>query len=234
MLIHPIKTRIFRENENLIDFVVEHIPSLKERSVLVITSKIVSLYEGRTDKDTSIENKIRLIKKESELALLTKYVWLTIRQNLIMPNAGIDESNADGKLILLPEDSFKSALKIQKALKKKYRVKNLGIILSDSRLLPMRNGTVGVTLGYAGIKGKKDYRGKKDLFGRKFKFSQTDIADSLASSAVFVMGEGSESIPLAVIEDAPVVFVKKVNRKELMIDIKKDIYLPLFEKMGRL
>lgn len=234
MLIKPIKTRIFLENENIIDFIVEHVPSIKEKSVLAITSKIVSLNEGRTDTDVSKENKIRLIKKESELAFETQQVWLTVRQNLIMPNAGIDESNANGKLILLPKDSFKRATTIQKALKKKYRIKNLGVLITDSRLLPMRNGTVGVALGYAGFKGKKDYRGKKDLFGRKFKLSQTDVADSLASSAVLLMGEGDESTPLALMENAPVLFVKKVDRKELTIDIKKDVYQPLFEKIHKL
>lgn len=234
MLTKPIKTRLFLEKESLIDFIAEHIPSLKEKSVLVVTSKIVSLHEGRTDKNTSKDNKTRLIKKESELSFETKLVWLTVRQNLVMPNAGIDESNANGKLILLPKDSFKSAFAIQKALKKKYGVKKLGVVISDSRLLPMRNGTVGVALGYAGIQGKKDYRGKKDLFGRKFKLSQTDVADSLASSGVFVMGEGSESTPLAVIEDAPVTFTEKVRRNELVIDIKKDVYQPLFENIHKL
>lgn len=234
MLIKPIKTRIFLENENLISFIAQHTPVIREKSILVITLKIVSLSEGRTDNDTSKKNKALLVKKESDLVFLTKYVWLTIRQNLIMPNAGIDESNANGKLILLPKDSFKSAEKIRNALKKKYGLNNLGVLITDSRLLPLRNGTVGVALGYAGFKGKNDYRGKKDLFGRKFKFSQTDIADSLASSAVLVMGEGNESIPLAIIEDSGVTYVKKVDREELTIDIKKDIYLPLFERMRKL
>ena len=33
-----------------------------------------------------------------------------------MASAGIDESNADGKMILLPKDSFKSAEFIRKEL----------------------------------------------------------------------------------------------------------------------
>ena len=85
-----------------------------------------------------------------------------------MANAGIDESNAMGKIILLPKNSFKSAEIIRKKLQNKFGVKNLGILITDSRLFPLRAGIVGVALGYAGFKGIKNYIGKKDIFGRIF------------------------------------------------------------------
>ncbi len=59
-----------------------------------------------------IENektKENLIRKESDFAIETKYAWLTIKDGVVMASAGIDESNANGKLILLPRDSYKSA-----------------------------------------------------------------------------------------------------------------------------
>ena len=43
-------------------------------------------------------------------------------------------------------------------------------------------------------------------------------------------GEGKEQQPLALITDAPVEFVKKINKKELIIDPKEDLYLPLFSE----
>jgi coenzyme F420-0:L-glutamate ligase/coenzyme F420-1:gamma-L-glutamate ligase len=91
----------------------------------------------------------------------------------------------------------------------------------------------GVALGYAGMKGLKDYRKKKDLFGRGFKFEQVSVADSLAAAAVITMGEGDECIPLAVIEGAPVDFAERVNPKELRIDLEDDIYLPFFGKIPK-
>ena len=45
------------------------------------------------------------------------------------------------------------------------------------------------------------------------------------------MGEGREQQPLAVIEDAPVEFVEKVDRTELHIDIEDDVYRPLFDNL---
>lgn len=232
MKVTAIKTRIFRENEDLTEFILKYIKKLREESVLVITSKIVALSEGRTveiDKTLSREEmRVKIIKSESELMIRTKHTWLTIKDGIVMASAGIDESNADDKMVLLPKNSFKYAAVIRKILQKKFKIKNLGILITDSRLLPLRAGVVGVALGYSGFKGIRDYRGKGDIFGRIMEFSRTDVADSLATSAVLCMGEGKEQQPLAVITNPPVKFTEKVSKKELYINPKEDLYLPLF------
>ena len=176
----------------------------------------------------------KIIKAESDYMLRTKYTWLTIKDGMVMSSAGIDESNADGKIILLPKDSFKVAGTLRRLLQKKYKVKNLGVLITDSRLFPLRTGVVGVALGYAGFKGLRKYRGTKDIFGRIFKLSRLNMADSLATAAVLCMGEGREQQPLALITNVPVKFVERVNRKELLIDIAEDLYQPLFEKIKKI
>ena len=235
MNIKAIKTRIFRENEDLLSFILKNIKKIPkknlESSVLVVTSKIVALSEGRAVEYKSEKQKIALIKKESEFALKTKLTWLTIKDGMVMSSAGIDESNAKGKLVLLPKDSFKSADIIRKKLKKIFKVKNLGVLITDSRIFPLRAGVVGVALGYAGFKGVLDYRGTKDIFGRVLKMSRTDVADSLATAVVLCMGEGKERQPLALITNAPVYFTEKINKKELFINLKDDLYLPLFRSI---
>ena len=231
MQVRPIKTRVFKENENLVSFIRSHIPKLKEGSVLVITSKIIGLAEGRTIRDTSEKSKERAVKAESERAIKTKWVWLTLKDGMAMANAGLDASNADGKFILLPKDSFVCAKKARAILKKAYGVKKLGILITDSRTTPLRAGVTGVALGYAGFKAVHDYRKEKDIFGRPFKYEQSNIADGLAAAAVLVMGEGKERIPLTVIEGAPVVFTENVNRKELVIPLQDDMYLPFLSKL---
>ncbi len=233
MEIRAIKTKIFQENEDLISFILKYIKKLPEKSVLVVTSKIVALSEGRTRECKNVREKIKIIKEESTFAFKTKYTWLTIRDGMVMASAGIDESNADGKIVLLPKDSFKSADMIRKALCNKFKIKNLGVLITDSRLFPLRAGIVGVALGYAGFQGIRNYIGKKDIFGRMLKMSKTDIADSLATSAVLCMGEGREQQPIAVITNAPIVFTDKIKKRELIIDPKKDIYAPLFVNMSK-
>ncbi|MFA6257211.1 MAG: coenzyme F420-0:L-glutamate ligase [Candidatus Paceibacterota bacterium] len=238
MKVKAIKTRIFREEEDLISFILKYITKLPEKSVLVITSKIVALAEGRTvSGDKKLSKKAyeqlreKIIKSESELAIKTKITWLTIKNGMVMSSAGIDESNANGKIILLPRNSFQSAENVRKILKKRYKIKNLGVLITDSRIFPLRAGIVGAALGYAGFRAIRDYRGTKDIFGRILKMSRTDVGDSLATAAVLAMGEGRERQPLAVITEAPIEFTDKINKKELLIPLKDDLYLPLFRRI---
>ncbi|MBI4120509.1 MAG: coenzyme F420-0:L-glutamate ligase [Parcubacteria group bacterium] len=233
MIIQPIKTRVFREGDNLVAFISGYFKKLSEKSVIVVTSKIVALAEKRTAVIENIQTKEKLIRAESQLAIPTKYIWLTIKDGVVMAAAGIDESNANGKLILLPKDSFKTAGFLRKELRQKYGVEHLGVLITDSRTIPLRAGVTGIALGYAGFHGIKDYRGTADIFGRKFKYSRTNIADGLAAAAVLAMGEGNEQQPLALIEKAPVEFCDKIHRKELYIDIQEDVYRPLFSKLPK-
>ncbi len=231
MQINPIKTRIFKENENLIDFIAEHIPVLAENSVLVVTSKIIALSEGRTAIINNKQDKINLIKAESDVAIETKYVWLTVKDGMLMASAGIDESNSNGKVILLPHDSFQTASDLRDKIRAHYNLKNLGILITDSRTIPLRAGVSGVALGYAGFKGIKDYRNTPDIFGRIMQFSRTDVADSLATASTLVMGEGSECQPLAIVTDAPISFCDHVDPDELHIDPEEDMYRPFFSQL---
>ena len=226
MHVRSIKTETFKEGQALVSFVKKYIPRVRENTIIAVTSKIVALSENRTVKANS-KRKARLIRDESEVALRSKHVWLTLKDGAIMANAGIDESNANGKLILLPKDSFKTAAWLRKQLKRLYGVKRLGVLITDSRVAPLRKGVTGVALGYAGFKGKHHYRGTRDLFGRKFKFSEVNIADSLATSAVLIMGEGRERTPLAIIEGAPFETANIVRRNELVIDPQNDLYRPV-------
>jgi dihydrofolate synthase / folylpolyglutamate synthase len=229
MKVTPVETRVFIENESIVDFICEHIPVIEENAVLAVTSKIVALAEGRTEEFVDEKRKVELICEESEEAMETKWCWLTVKDGILMPSAGIDESNsAGGKLILLPKDSYEAADKIRNALREKFQLNSLGIILTDSRIMPFRAGVTGVPLGYAGIKGIRDYIEEKDIFGREMKMARTNVVDCLSATAVLLMGECAEQIPLVVIEDAPVEFCDHVDRDELKIDIEDDLYKPFF------
>jgi coenzyme F420-0:L-glutamate ligase len=230
MIVKAIKTKIFKEGDDLFSFVVAHLKKISEASVLVVTSKIVSLSEGRVVDYQGKEAKVELIKSESDLAIPTKYVWLTVKDKMVMASAGIDDSNANGKLILLPKNSFAAAALLRTKLKKQFKLKQLGVIITDSRTIPLRAGTTGVALGYAGLQGLKQYRGQKDIFGRKFEFARVSVVDSLAAAAVLEMGEGNECQPLALIREASIKFQDRINRQELDIDLEEDMYAPFFER----
>lgn len=237
MIIKSIKTRVFKENEDLFSFILEYVNKPKEGSVLVITSKIVALAEGRTVVVKSKKEKERLIQSESEFAIKTKYAWLTVRDGIVMASAGIDESNANGRAILFPNDCFVSARDLHKKISKYFGLKHFGILITDSRLMPLRSGTVGMGMGYFGFRGIKSYVGKPDIFGRKLKVQRVNMVDSLACSAVLCMGEGREQKPIAIIsdlEDTGIVFeAKKVSNKDLAINTKDDIYGSFFTQLKK-
>lgn len=229
MKVKAVKTPIFKQGQNLFKFIIAVLPSLKDKSILVITSKIVALSQRRVASPLEISWE-ELIKKESQWAVSTKYCYLTLKEGVIAPNAGIDKSNAAGKWILWPKDSYGEAEDLRQRLARHYKIKKLGVLITDSRVLPLRKGITGVALGYAGFKGLRNYIGKKDLFGRKLKMSQTNVADSLAAAAVLLMGEAAERTPLAIIEEVPVEFTPRQDKKELKINLADDLYRPLFER----
>lgn len=233
MNIQPVKTNIFKEGNNLADFVTRYIKKVPEESIIVITSKIVALAEGRTAVAKNEAEKKELVRRESKYMIQTKHVLLAFKDGMLMANAGIDDSNGSGKLVLLPKNSFDSAAQLRKVLIKHYHVKKLGILITDSRTVAMRAGVTAVALGYAGFKGLRDYVGKPDLFGRPFKYSRTNVADSLATAAALCMGEGAECQPLGIITDAPVEFTQKTRRNELLIDPKDDMYKPLLQGLKK-
>ena len=237
MKINSIKTgKITIKKRNISEILDKYLPKLKEKSVLAITSKIISICDGRVVKIGEV-SKEKLIEKEAEYFLPSqknKYnIVLTIKNNILIPTAGIDESNGNGYYILWPEHPQENANNIRKYLKKKFSLKNLGVIITDSRTTFGHLGTTGVALAYSGFSALNNYKGKPDIFGRKLKVTQVNVADALAVAAVFVMGEGSEQTPLAVIEDIPFIkFKSRVSEREIKnfhVPIKDDIYAPLIK-----
>ena len=243
MIIKQIKTRILNPpKDDLLKVIEKSIKTLPEKSIVVITSKVVSIWEGRCIPINHHKSKDDLIMQEADWYLPKKFVpgaWCmhTLKDNIFIPSAGIDESNANGYYILWPKDSKKTAKKLWTWLKKKYKVKNLGVIITDSHTIPLRRGVLGISLAHYGFKPLKDYRDKPDLFGRLFKMAQTNVADGLAAAAVVIMGEGSESTPICIIKDIPwVEFVSKPIKPKLPfssfeIKTKEDLYWPLFSSV---
>lgn len=238
MIVKAIKTRNFiPPKDDLWELLSVNIKSIKENSVVCVTSKIVAIAEGRcvasentTKDELAIKEADKYIPREQSPEGLILH---TVKNNLLVASAGVDESNGDGYFILWPEDPFESAKKIWEFLKEKYQVKNLGVIITDSRLIPLRRGVVGIAIGYYGFNPLKDYRGLKDIFGREFKMETSNIPDSLASAAVLEMGEGAETQPLAVIEDIKdIEFTSETIDDALSIDEKEDMFYPFLASVN--
>lgn len=206
--------------------------------MVAITSKIVAIHQGRCVSMAQVGDKDKLIEQEADLFLprdLVPHQWalLTIKDGTLLPTAGIDESNANGYYILMPHDPDKFAQEMWLFLRQEFKVKELGVIITDSRTVPMRWGVSGVSLGYYGFDPLADYRGTPDIFGRKMKISMANVVDALAVGAVYLMGEGSETQPLVLIEDLPQVKFEEspTHRQMLKVDSENDLFAPLINSV---
>jgi len=245
MNVQPYKTHKIKPGDNITDILDAYLPTLEEKSVVAIASKIVGICEGRVVKiiseEKKEEQKTELAKEEADYYLPREFnqygFMISINRGIMVASAGIDESNSDGFFSLWPKDPQKSANQIREYLTKKHNLKQLGIILTDSKLTPLRWGVTGVAIAHSGFAALNSYIGKPDLFGRLMHAEQANISDSLATAAVAEMGEGNEQQPLAVISN--VSFVRFLDRNPtqdeldaLKIDLDDDVYASLLNAVA--
>jgi len=216
MNIVTIKTRLVHANECTLEtLLTESLTDVPERSVVVISSKIVALCQNRIVSREAI-TKAELIKQEADYYTsdgFNKYGFnFTLMHGTLIPSAGIDESNVDNAFVLWPADPQKVANDIQQFLCRVFKRQSIGVIITDSTSLPpMRGGTIGIMLAHSGFVAVKRLAGTKDLFGRKFEVSRSAIGSGLAAAANVVMGEGREQTPIAIISDIPFVTFQASN-----------------------
>jgi len=217
--------------------------SIENQDVLVISSKYVSISQGRlldvnsikpSEESIFISKKFKLKPKIAEVILresdkvfggIPGFV-ITSSDNILAPNAGIDKSNVkEGKLILYPNDSYLIAEELRRNFFLKFQI-NIGVIIVDSRLMPARIGTTGVAIACSGIEPVRDMRASKDLEGNPLKVTFQAVADNIASIANHKMGEGSESKPFAIVKNSGAKLTnRKIRTDEMAISHDLCVYL---------
>ncbi len=206
--------------------------TLQDGDILVVAQKIVSKAEGRlanladvqpspaaldlaarSEKDPRL---CELILRESRAVLRVRPGLVIVEHNLgfVCANAGIDHSNvappasrspaeeAGTWYLLLPEDPDASAAAIRRGLESRSGAR-LGVLIIDSHGRAWREGTVGVTIGLAGLPAVMDERGWKDLFGYELKVTVVGVADELAAAASLMMGQAAEGTPVVHVRGFP-------------------------------
>lgn len=238
MRVQPVKTHpVTAQDHDLLAILDRHLTDLQEGTIVAITSKIISICQGRMV-PVSEADKQELIERESDYWLppeVNRYgVSLTIVDHVLIPMAGVDESNAAGHFILWPHDPQRVANEVRAHLSRRFHVAHVGVVVTDSKTTPLRWGVTGVAIAHSGFAAVNDLVGHPDLFGRPLHYTKVDVADALAAAAVLVMGEADEGTPLALIEEVPFVTfqTRDPTPEELSgrwIDMEADLYAPLLQ-----
>lgn len=236
MIVTPLKTQKVTPNsipiEGLLDSAIQ---SLEQESIVVISAKIVALCEGHVY-EMSGNEKEQLVAAEADYYLPSSYnqygFCISVKNNTLIASAGIDESNGNGFFVPWPKNPQESANTIRSYLCEKFKIKNLGIVICDSHVLPLRWGTVGTSIAHSGFVALRNYIGKPDVFGRPLKVTRSNIAEGIAAAAVLTMGEGDEQTPIAQVRDIPFVQFQDRNPTQeeidmLAISMEEDIFAPL-------
>jgi len=225
VIVYPIRSNLTKPGDAIPELFSKALARnrmrVESKDIVAVSSKIVGIAENRIRYLDSIKPgpKARSLARKHSLtpafaqAVLdeadlvvggVKGALLTVKNGDAVANAGIDRKNApEGAIVLWPRNADLSAKKIRQSIRRKSG-NNVGVVIVDSRVSPLRLGTTGFAIGCAGFEPVEDLRGGVDLFGRRIEITFRAIADGIAASAQFVMGEASDQIPFAIVRDAPV------------------------------
>ena len=252
MELFALKLPLIKKGDPLLDIIISELDEqgkpLKEGDIVVIAEKVIATSQGRVVslsdvKNISIEAKnlselydmderyVELITREASMILggMTHVILAKVNDFLIA-NAGIDQSNAGpDQVVLLPSSLTKVVWEYRDSLKKKYNLNDLGLIIADSRVQPLRKGTIGIAIATAGFEPIEDLRGHPDLFNRPLEITMRAIADDLTSAAQFLLSEADQQTPVVIIRGSNVEFTENPQLTTEMPP-ERCLYMNIFSK----
>lgn len=246
MIVYPLKSREVRIGDSLFDHLLESLRigrmTVRTGDVIVVSSKIVALSECRVRRLSNIkpDRKAQRLAREYSLPPPfvqividetdrviggVKGVLLTVTAGDATANSGVDRKNApSGTVVLWPKNPDISARKLNHDIRRRFK-KKVGVVIADSRVTPLRLGTIGQAIGCWGFGPLKDFRGNTDIYGRKIQITFQAVADSIATAAQLVMGEADEKVPFALVRDAPVDLSSRSGIGQAKLDREDCLYM---------
>lgn len=247
MEVYPLKSRILKSGDSLQESIVDALRLGRIRpqneDIIAVASKVVAIEEGNMVRLSSVRPSkkarvlahrykmdpefVQVILNESDKVYSgVKGALLTLKDGDAVANAGADQKNAPlGYAVLWPRDSDKTSRRLRAKMERRYG-KKLGILIVDSRVTPLRLGTIGLALGCAGFGPVRDLRGSSDLYGRRARITVHAVADGLASVAHLVMGESKEQTPFVLVRNSPVIVDgRNRSRNSMLLPSRECLYM---------
>jgi coenzyme F420-0:L-glutamate ligase/coenzyme F420-1:gamma-L-glutamate ligase len=239
----PVQESAFDLHTTIVEAIQGSGETLQDGDVVAVSSKYAAISEGRvvsladivvSPEAEAVAERYHMNPKIAQLVIQeADHVFggipgflLTYKEGILSPNAGIDRSNIpNGYAVLFSREPYKTAAAIRRALRERLGA-DVGVILTDSWLMPGRLGTSGVALATAGFRPVQDERGKSDLFGNPMQVTQRGIADSICQCAQMVMGERDEATPIAIVRNTGVTMTdEEITVEDVAIDWRMCIYV---------
>lgn len=252
MQITAIRTPLIQNGDDLLSIFIEALDeSLHSGDVVAVVSKVIALAQGRVVDLATVEPSPAALALSSQYPVLAELLlreadavlggvagipfFLTLKGGLLTPNAGVDWSNAPaGSAILWPHDPWTWARTFWEGLRAHFGLADLGVVVTDSHLTPLRRGVTGIALAWAGFEGIESQIGAHDLYGRPLTVTEKAVADDLAAATVLLTGEADERLPFARVRGAPLRFSDRViDPREAAIDPAIDLYAVTYDKTLR-
>jgi len=241
MQLLKIQTDLIKPHQDIIKKILiklrESKITIENNDILAVTSKVVSLSQGRLVNLKRIRPSKPALKLAKRYNLDPKYVELilgeadefyggtdqalcTVKDGVMIANAGVDRKNVpSGYAVLFPGDPNRVAEAIRRRIHR-LTGKFIGVVIVDSRVTPLRLGTVGVALGFAGFNPVRDCRGLKDLYGKPLQITRHCQVDDLAGAAHLIMGEVTERTIAVLIRGAPIRIMHRLRNAVLKNTVK--------------
>ena len=252
MRLISIKLPLIKKNDPLLEIIISKIKEndepLKDGDIIVISGKIIATSQGRITKLADVkdisdeaqklaekydmdERYVELILNEaSQIIGGMRHVILAKVNDFLIANAGIDQSNAGlNNVVFLPKNMKKIVWDYRKQLKEEFNLEDLGVIIADSRVQPLRKGTIGIAVATAGFEPVEDLRGHPDLFGRPLQITMRAVADDLTSAAQFLLNEADQRTPIVIIRGAEIEFTDHPQTTTEMSP-EECLYMNIFSK----
>ncbi len=225
----PIQTREMKPpQDNLYAVIDEYMPPVENGDIILFTSKVVSIHQGRCYKKRETD-KIDLAMAEADAYTYTvspqKKRLVAVKHHAISLYAGIDPYH--DYFITLPHEPNKEAERLGRYIKKKFQIEKLGVIITDSHSMPLRRGVLCYAVGFAGISPLLD-RGQ-----RNYTKWTSNVVDVLAGYGGIYLGESAQSSQLT-----PIVIMRGVENVDytdtdlsdvFFVDGENDLYSPLLK-----
>ena len=249
-----MKIPLVKQGDDYVKIIVDALQAaghtIQDKDIVVIASKVVSTALGLMVDISKIKpskkalgiakrhglnpNHIQLILNEAdEVYGAVAYknpkfvVFWTRKGEAFEINSGVDIKNSPIGLetVDIPEPN-----KVADDIRKKVTGltgKKVGILIIDSNWYPLRNGSIGFSVGLSGFEPSKnctiDEKGNPavDIYGRPVPLARHDVADDIAAAAHLLIGEAGERVGVVLARNTPAQFSDKPDYGSLFLSPKE-------------